>query len=71
MKQSDTTNESDPVGMISRRMLLKSAAALAITPMTSFLAQAGAHGSVLAYVGSYTGTDRVYIYSAWTWRREI
>jgi len=64
MKQSDTTNESDLVGMISRRTLLKSAAALAVAPMTSFLAQAGAHGSVLAYVGSYTGNGQgIYLFS--------
>ena len=53
MKELDTKNEGGFVGdMISRRTLLKSAAALAVAPMTSFMAQAATHGSVLAYVGA-------------------
>ena len=65
MKELDTKNESGFVGdMISRRTLLKSAAALAVAPMTSFMAQAAPHGSVLAYVGAYTPNGQgIYLFS--------
>jgi 6-phosphogluconolactonase len=65
MKDSDMKNENSFVGdMISRRALLKSAAALAIAPMTSFMAQAAAHGSILAYVGAYTPNGQgIYLFS--------
>jgi 6-phosphogluconolactonase (cycloisomerase 2 family) len=65
MKELDTKNESGFVGdMISRRTLLKSAAALAVAPITSFMAQAAPHGSVLAYVGAYTPNGQgIYLFS--------
>jgi 6-phosphogluconolactonase len=52
-------------GTVSRRALLKGAAALAFTPMMSFMAQAAPQqGSVLAYVGAYTPNGQgVYLFS--------
>ena len=48
---------------ISRRALLSGAAALAIRPAASVRAQ-GSQGSVLAYVGTYTGNgEGIYLFS--------
>jgi len=65
MKEPDTKADSNFVGeAISRRTLLKSAAALAIAPMTSFMAQAASHGSILAYVSGYTPNGQgIYLFS--------
>jgi len=65
MNQRDIENGKDVVsGTISRRTLLKAAAALAVTPMASFQAQAAPPGSILAYVGAYTPNGQgIYLFS--------
>jgi 6-phosphogluconolactonase len=69
MRPGKAKDESDLLGgTISRRALLKgaaaSAAALAVVPATSFLAQAAPQGSVLAYVGAYTPNGQgIYLFS--------
>jgi 6-phosphogluconolactonase (cycloisomerase 2 family) len=68
MKQGANNDHSDLVsGTISRRAILKGAAALAAVPVTSFtsfLAQGAPHGSVLAYVGAYTPNGQgIYLFS--------
>ena len=56
MKPPVTQNERVLVGrMISRRGLLKSTAALMAAPAASRLTMAAPTGSILAYVGTYTG----------------
>ena len=49
---------------ISRRTVLKTAAALTVAPMTPFYAQAASSGSMLAYIGSYTPNGQgIYLFS--------
>src|SRR4051794_31838162 len=65
MKLHITQSERVPAGRtMSRRGVLKSAAALAAVPATSQLAPGGPGGSILAYVGAYTPNGQgIYLFS--------
>jgi 6-phosphogluconolactonase (cycloisomerase 2 family) len=65
MRQGDIETGSEPIpGTISRRALLKSAAALAIAPMTSRVARAAPSAPIFAYVGAYTPNGQgIYLFS--------
>jgi len=60
MESRDRQHRDDPMGMISRRGLLKGAAGLAAVLSAPALTRAGAehhgkhHGAIFAYVGTYT-----------------
>ena len=62
--KAELNDHSDLLGSISRRALLKGAAALAIAPATSFRALGAAADSVLAYVSTYTPNGQgIYLFS--------
>ena len=65
MKLDDNQDKRGPVDMlVSRRGLLKSAAAFAAVPAVSQLAPGAPAGTVLAYVGTYTPNGQgIYLFS--------
>jgi len=67
MRQPDTQHRGTSFGgTIARRTLLKSAVALAVTPVASAVAREDdkPKGSMLAYVGSYTPNGQgIYLFS--------
>ncbi len=64
MKTGELKDHGNFLGSISRRALLKGAAALAIAPGTSFRVLGAAPDSVLAYVSTYTPNGQgIYLFS--------